>query len=117
MPWRFLFAAGAAHAGEHSRNAYSGDQPGVIVYFIHKGDKFTVCDTEYDLMDVYGEYKYERIDGSQQQETHYLATGDGTCFTFDHNFGEDRTVTFRACVDQPVALLPDLCYNWATGIA
>jgi hypothetical protein len=68
-------------------------------------------------MQVYLDYRYTRIDGSEQEERHYLATGDGTCHTFDHNFGEGRIVLFQACTDQPLAWPPDPCTAWGVGIA
>ncbi|MEV8440796.1 hypothetical protein AB0425_25755 [Actinosynnema sp. NPDC051121] len=83
--------------------------------FISYGDKFRVCDTSWDGWNAYVDYQYVRIDGSLQTGSHFVTTGDGTCGTWDHNFGEGRTVNFRACVE--IWPYPDICDDWRVGIA
>ncbi|RSN48234.1 hypothetical protein DMH12_27690 [Streptomyces sp. WAC 04229] len=102
-----------AQAGE---DGYAS-APGVSGKFTSYGDKFTLCDDAYDLMQVYLDYRYWRKDGSLQEERHYLATGWDTCTTWDHDFGEGRLVLFQVCVDNPVVGVPDLCSTWKRGIA
>jgi hypothetical protein len=93
------------------------DVPGATGKFISYGDKFKVCDTAWDLMQVYLDYRYWRKDGTLQEERHYLATGDDTCATWDHNFGEGLIVLFQVCVDNPFGDIPDSCSMWERGIA
>jgi len=107
-----LGTAGAAQAGTDAVSQASGAK----VTFVSYGDKFKVCDTSWDGMQVYNEYKYVRKDGTVQHDEEYNNLGDGTCVTYDHDFGEGRSVTFRACIDFP-AVVPDLCAPWAVGIA
>jgi hypothetical protein len=83
--------------------------------FISYGDKFKVCDKATDGFDAYVEYKYVKVNGVTQHEEHHVGTGSGTCATFDHNFGEGRSVTFRACVAVPGFIDP--CDGWKVGIA
>jgi hypothetical protein len=108
-----LATATGAHAGV---DATSGDNDSAWMKFVHNGDYFIVCDTSGDLLEVYGKYRYVRIDGSEQTGEHRVATGVGTCYPFDHDFGEGRTVTFTACVDNPF-LIPDSCHTWGVGRA
>ena len=115
-----VLGAGAAILLGGATAAYAGtdavsSRPGVTVNFISYGDKFKVCDTSLDGYNVYADYTYVRIDGSYQTGTHYLSTGNNTCKTYDHDFGEGRIVNFRACVDR--AILPDDCDDWRVGIA
>lgn len=90
--------------------------PGAKVTFTSYGDSFKVCDTETDGFNVYNEYKYIRKDGTVQRDLEYNGLGSGTCATYDHNFGEGRSVTFRACQDLP-GIIPDACGSWAVGVA
>lgn len=103
---------GAAYAGTDATARMTGAR----VQFISYGDKFKVCDTEADLWIVYNEYKYVRKDGTLQHDREYNQLGSGTCVTYDHDFGEGRTVTFRACLDLP-SVVPDSCTDWEVGIA
>ncbi|WP_406070449.1 hypothetical protein [Micromonospora sp. NBC_01638] len=104
--------AGTAQAG--TDRVATG--PGAKVTFTSYGDSFKVCDTETDGLTVYNEYKYIRKDGTVQHDYEYNGLGNGTCATYDHNFGEGRSVTFRACADLP-GPLPDPCSAWVVGIA
>ncbi|MFI1955662.1 hypothetical protein ACH437_28140 [Streptomyces xinghaiensis] len=88
------------------------------VKFISYGDKFKVCDQYPNGLDgfsVYVEYNYIRKDGTTQSGRHNVGTGAGTCATFDHNFGEGRSVVFRAGIDVPA--FPDPVSVWKTGVA
>ncbi|MEV8440795.1 hypothetical protein AB0425_25750 [Actinosynnema sp. NPDC051121] len=109
-----LTALSTATVAQAGTDAVSGNDSGAKVTFISYGDKFRVCDTEWDFFQVYNEYKYIRVDGSVQHDKEYVNTGDGTCATYDHNFGEGRSVTFRACVETPIY---DSCHPWVVGIA
>ncbi|MEV1068339.1 hypothetical protein [Streptomyces sp. NPDC050263] len=53
--------------------------------------------------------------GASRSWRHQIDSGSGNCKKFDHNFGEGRTVIFRACNDTPY--LPDPCSAWRTGVA
>jgi hypothetical protein len=106
-----LGVAGSAQAGT---DAFSDANNGTVK-FVSYGDKFVVCDTFADGLSVYNEYKYIRIDGTVQHDVEYNNGGSGTCATYDHNFGEGRSVTFRACLDVPYFV--DTCGGWRVGIA
>lgn len=119
---RALFVTGAAAAVliGASTGAYAGADgvssvTGSWSRFISYGDKFENCDTADDWMTSYVEYQYVRIDGSLQTGTHRNPGNSGDCFSWDHNFGEGRTVWFRSCVDQP--LVADRCDIWRTATA
>lgn len=84
--------------------------------FISYGDKFENCDTAQDWLTSYVAYQYVRKDGSLQTGEHYNPGGHGDCWTWDHDFGEGRTVWFRSCVDQPFGF-EDTCDRWRTAIA
>ncbi|WP_433308793.1 hypothetical protein ACQP0U_18805 [Micromonospora sp. CA-269861] len=103
---------GIAQAGTDRVATMSGAK----VTFTSYGDSFSVCDTETDGLNVYNEYKYIRKDGSLQHDLEYNGLGSGTCASYDHDFGEGRSVTFRACLDMP-GIIPDPCSNWAVGVA
>ena len=107
-----LGTAGSAYAGTDA-TAYANSF--AKVSFVSYGDKFVVCDTATDGMQVYNEYRYIRIDGTVQEGIEYNNLGNGSCVTYDHNFGEGRSVTFRACVDVPWVL--DTCSGWKVGVA
>ncbi|MGW5852768.1 hypothetical protein ACWFQ8_33520 [Streptomyces sp. NPDC055254] len=107
-----LAIAPSAWAGTDATSETSGAKAKFISY----GDKFTVCDTSWDTFQPYVEYKYIRKNGSLQQEEHWNGNGDGTCVTWDHDFGEGRSVTFRACVGIPGVPI-DPCDDWKIGIA
>jgi hypothetical protein len=104
-----LGAATAAHADG------SSSVRGASATFISYGDKFRVCDTSLDGYNAYVDYTYVRIDGSYQTGTHFVTTGNGTCGTFDHDFGEGRPVNFRACVQFPLGVDP--CDTWRVALA
>lgn len=102
--------ASSASAGITNTSSVEGG----YAIFQDYGDKFVVCDTALDGWSVYVTYTYIRKDGTEQRGTHYNTAGNDTCRTFDHDFGEGRTVNFRACLDW---WLPDLCDDWRTGVA
>jgi hypothetical protein len=113
-------AAGVTMALGTATGAYAGvdavsSMTGSWAKFFHSADSFRVCDTSWDGWNAYVDYEYVRIDGSLQTGAHFVTTGDGTCKDFGHNFGEDRTVNFRACVE--IWPYPDLCARWTVGVA
>lgn len=114
-----VLAAAMALLVGHATSAAAGISAtsvtiGGYAVFQDYGDKFIVCDKVEDGWSVYVEYTYIRIDGSEQSGTHYNSNGYNTCFMFDHDFGEGRTVNFRACTDRWVL---DSCDNWRVGVA
>lgn len=104
---------GSAHSASAGVTATSVVAGGYVV-FQDYGDKFVVCDNEPDGWNMYVNYVYIRKDGTEQRGSHYNTSGFNTCRTFDHNFGEGRTVNFQACVDW---WLPDPCDDWRVGVA
>jgi hypothetical protein len=74
-------------------------------HFYSYGDKFKVCDDKTDYWGVGVRYSYIQKDGDTQRGSHWNTSGAGTCRTFDHNFGEGRTVWYQLCLkDGPVVL-------------
>jgi hypothetical protein len=107
-----LGAATAAYAGTNGGSS----TPGSLATFFHDGDRFEICDTAGDTLLAYMDYQYVRLDGSLQTGTHYNPGSAGECTDYDHNFGEGRTVWFRACVDWPWPF-DDECDRWRTATA
>lgn len=105
-------AAAPASAGTDATSSVTGSWTRFISY----GDKFENCDTSPDGYLSYMDFEYVRKDGSVQHGTHYNPGNNGDCATWNHNFGEGRTVWFRSCVDV-IAPFPDTCDRWRTGVA
>lgn len=106
-----LGAASGAQAGRDATSSVTGS----TATFLNYGDKFRVCDTSLDGWNSYVDYNYVRKDGSYQEGAHFVTSGNGTCGTFDHDFGEGRVVNFRACVE--IFPYTDICADWKAGVA
>lgn len=85
------------------------------------GDAFTLTKRADHGSRVYAEYKYVRTDGTLQTGTHWGPGDVGTAARFDHDFGENRAVEFRVCVE--IEYAADRCSgtdqgeNWTKGHA
>jgi hypothetical protein len=84
--------------------------------FHSDGDYFYLCDTSFDFLEVYLNYRYVKVDGTLQTGTHRNLGDFGDCMYFDHNFGEGRLVQFQACVDN-ITPIADYCDIWQKGYA
>jgi hypothetical protein len=103
--------ATTASAGTNATSSTNGS----FARFIHKGEKFESCDTASDGGTSYVQYEYVRVNGTLQKGEHRNPGSEGDCFTWDHNFGEGRTVKFRAC--NAHTAWPDNCDAWRKGVA
>ncbi|WP_434452003.1 hypothetical protein [Lentzea sp. E54] len=79
------------------------------------GDSFTVTKmSNYHSGVPYVEYAYIKKNGQAQHGTHRGSAEVGVRVKFDHNFGENRAVKFRTCIEE--AWFDD-CDEWRTGYA
>jgi hypothetical protein len=65
--------------------------------FFAYGDKFRVCDEYGDGYGVGVRWSYIKVNGDSIRGSHWNSGGVG-CRTWDHNFGEGRTVWMQTCI-------------------
>ncbi|MEU0840219.1 hypothetical protein ABZ370_12220 [Streptomyces sp. NPDC005962] len=110
-------AASAAPAAGH--DAYSDlmvDGKFVARTYFNAGeDSFTITKKSNYGNRPYAEYRYTKINGDEQTGTHWGVAALNNPITFDHNFGKNRAVHFRTCVQVDFAI--DDCDDWETGYA
>lgn len=100
--------------------AYAGTDASVSVFgssakFISYGDSIKVCDTSADGFYAYAVYSYYNTAGDPVTAEHVITTGNGTCYTWRHNWPEGTSVSIQACVMIPIYWDP--CSPWKVGIA
>lgn len=110
------FATPAIAGHDATANAYQDGKIVATARFIAGADRFEVTKVSHTVGHrAYLEYKYIRKDGTVQEGQHWGVSRVGHAVPFDHNFGKDRKVVFRVCVQ--VSLSPDVCSDWETGYA
>jgi hypothetical protein len=113
----FVTAPNAAHAADEEDRVYTSSiYDHAYAEFHSDGDYFYLCDTSFDFLEVYLEYRYIKVNGTLQTGTHRNPGSFGDCLYFTHDFGEGREVRFRACVDN-VTPVADDCDAWRRGVA
>ena len=104
-------------AGQN-RTAHAIENGNIIATgrFVAGADRFEVTKNSATVGHrAYLEWKYITKNGEPIGGTHWGSSDVGRTVVFDHNFGKDRKVTFRVCVQK--SLSPDKCSKWEVGYA
>jgi hypothetical protein len=84
--------------------------------FVAGADRFEVTKNSHTVGHrAYLDWKYITKNADLTEGRHWGSSRVGHTEAFDHNFGKDRKVAFRICVQKDIA--PDPCSDWEHGFA
>jgi len=84
--------------------------------FIAGADRFEAIKISHTVGHrTYLDWKYITANGKDTGGRHWGSSRVGHTEAWDHNFGKNRKVAFRICVQKDIA--PDPCSDWEVGFA